>query len=277
MTIAVMTPRYTAIFVMLIASLIEKIIAKENYSLVMYNFEEDEEKLVEKLQFLKRRAIDGIIIFPEDKGTASIPLLEEYLGKNIPIVLINELIPGFKTDAVLVDDVNAAARAVEKLILRNHTDIAIVSGRKNSYVSQQRLKGYYDVMRAYDLDVEDHWVKWGDFKSAGGYQVTKELCASSRPPTAIFIINYFMTMGAVMALHELRLRIPDDMSIFGFDHFEPSDVIEPPLTVVEHPIQDIAEHTAHVILQRIRGDYSDFPTTVTLNTTMLIRDSVSTR
>lgn len=274
MTIAVLTPRFNAVFVMLIATVIDKIIAKENYSLIMCNFEDDEETLKDKLHFLKRRSIDGIIIFPEDKGIDSIPILEEFHNENIPVILINERIPGFETDHILVDGMNASFRAVEKLILENHTDIAIITGRQNSYLSQQRLKGYHEAMQAYNLDVKDDWIKWGNFKSIGGYRAVKELCASPHLPTAIYIVSYYMTIGAVMALHRLGLRIPDDISIFGFDHFEPADAIRPALTVIEHPVEKIAEQTAHLMLQRIRGDYADFPKTVTLNTTMVIRDSI---
>ncbi len=273
MAIAVLTPRYTAVFVMLITTIIEKIVARENYGLVMCNFEDDDEQLRQKLLFLQRRAIDGVIIFPEDKGAAGLRILHEYLNLHIPVVLINEPIPGFETDLILVDNAVASFRAVEQLILGNHKDIAIINGSQESYLCQQRLKGYYEAMQAYNLKVEEEWVKWGNFHSVGGYTATKELCASPHPPSAIFVVSYYMTMGAVMALHELRLRIPDDISIFGFDHFEPADAIQPALTVVEHPVEKIGEQAAHLLLRRIRGDYSDFPQTITLNTTMLIRGS----
>ena len=85
-----------------------------------------------------------------------------------------------------------------------------------------------------------------------------------------------MTVGAVLALHEMRIRIPDDISFVGFDHFEAIDVIEPPLTVVEQPIQKIGEIAARLLLKRVQGDYHDFPETIKLNTKMVIRGSVRT-
>jgi LacI family transcriptional regulator len=83
-----------------------------------------------------------------------------------------------------------------------------------------------------------------------------------------------MTVGAILALHELHLRIPEDISFIGFDHFEAIDVVEPPLTVIEQPIERIGQLAAELVLKRIQGDYADFPTTVKLNTKMVIRNSV---
>ena len=85
-----------------------------------------------------------------------------------------------------------------------------------------------------------------------------------------------MTIGAIMALHELQLRIPDDISLSGFDRFEPSDAIEPPLPMIEQPIERIGQAAADLILKRIKGDYSNFATHLKLNTKMIIRESVRT-
>jgi DNA-binding LacI/PurR family transcriptional regulator len=80
----------------------------------------------------------------------------------------------------------------------------------------------------------------------------------------------------VLALHESGLKIPDDVSLIGFDRFEPMDVIEPPLTLVEQPIDRMARTAADLLLQRMRGDRKDFPQCITLNTTMTLSESVRT-
>ena len=79
-----------------------------------------------------------------------------------------------------------------------------------------------------------------------------------------------------MALHKLHLRIPEDVSVIGFDYFDPIDAINPPLTLVEQPVERIAQSAAELILKRMQGDYVDFPQTVTLNTKLLVRDSIET-
>ncbi len=98
------------------------------------------------------------------------------------------------------------------------------------------LSGYYDAMRDHNLAVDEQWVKVGSFVEAGEYVMIENLFDLPEPPTAIYAANYFATIGTVLALHELRLKIPDDVSLIGFDRFEPMNVIEPPLTLVEQPI-----------------------------------------
>ena len=135
------------------------------------------------------------------------------------------LIAGIETDAVIIDNMNASFRAVEELIRHNHRNIAIIGGRPDSLVSQERLRGYYNAMQTYDLPVNEEWVVWGDFTQTGGYQMMKKLCASADRPTAVYVTNYAMTIGAVLALHKIQLRIPEDMSLIGFDPFESFELI----------------------------------------------------
>ncbi len=277
MTIAVVVPGYTAIFSMFVTSFIEKVVERDNYSLILCDFEGSPDNFKKKLTFLKNRSIDGIILFPVQALQACISFLEDYAQTGIPIVVVNELLEGFETDAVLVDNFNAAFRAVEQLILDNHRHIACITGGEHSYTAQQRLAGYHDAMRAYDFEVREDWVQHVEITSAGGYGAVKAMFNNPIPPTAIFTANYFTMVGAAMALHELHLRIPDDVSLFGFDYFKPFDVVEPALTLVQQPLEKIGEEAANLMLRRIHGDDADFPQTVTLNTTMLIRDSVQRR
>jgi LacI family transcriptional regulator len=273
MTIAVVAPDFSS-FVASITPIIEQVMEKQRYSLITCSFQGDKEKLRKKLKFLKERFVDGIILFPSNLATASIDILQNYIAEKIPVVLIDHLISEVETDAIIVDNVNASFRAVERLILENHSKIALIDGPTDSYVSQERLKGYYEAMQTYNLDVFDNWIIRGDFSRIGGYQAVKQLYMSSLRPTAIYVANYEMTVGAILALHELHLRIPEDISFVGFDHFEAIDVVEPPLTVIEQPIERIGQLAAELALKRIRGDYADFPATVKLNTKMVIRNSV---
>lgn len=276
MTIAVVIPRYTATFEMSITAVMERILEQENYSLVLCNFEDDSEKLKKKLMFVRGRFIDGLILFPFNKGTESIDILHNYLADDIPVVLIDHPIFGVETDTILVDNANASFRAVEQLILEHHTKIAIINGRKDSYVSQERLRGYYDAMQTYNLKINEDWVTWGEYNRIGAYTATKALCTASDPPTAIYVTGFYMTIGTVMALHELHLHIPEDISLIGFDHFEPSDAIEPALTMVDQPIERIGQCAVELILKRINGEYADFPQQIKLNTKMILGDSVRT-
>lgn len=275
MTIAVVAPDFSS-FVASITPIIEHVVEKKRYSLITCSFQGDKEKLRKKLVFLKERFVDGIILFPSNLATSSIDLLQNRITEKNPVVLIDHLIPGVETDAVVVDNANASFRAVERLIHEHHSKIAIVNGPKDSYVSQERFRGCCEAMQTYNLEMQEDWAVWGNFTQAGGYQAVKHLYTVSHLPTALYVANYEMTIGAILALHDLRLRIPEDISFIGFDHFEAIDVVEPPLTVIEQPIERIGKLAAQLILKRLQGDYADFPTTVKLNTKMAIRSSVRT-
>ncbi|MFO7154699.1 MAG: LacI family DNA-binding transcriptional regulator [Caldicoprobacter oshimai] len=271
MTIGVVIDDFTNIFCTSIVTAIERTVEKENYSIILCDYEGDTEKLEQKLNFLRDRFVDGLILF---SNNVRLSIMDEYIRDGIPIVIVNEDIPGFNTDKVLVDNAGASFRAVERFIHSNHTKIAIINGPPNSWVSQQRFEGYKQALEAYNLPVESRWIKYGNFTTVGGYLAAKEFFEGADIPTALYVTNYYMTLGAVMAIHELNIKVPQELSIIGFDYFELSDVIKPSLTVIEQPTSKMGEIAGNLILKRIKGDYTGYPEVHTLHTRMIVRDSV---
>lgn len=274
MTIAVMIPNYLTLFFMAVTKMLEQILETHGYSLLLCDFSYDPRKLQEKLRFVKARVVDGLIFFPANIDADNLRALQEFQDNDIPVILIEQPIPGLQTDVIVVDNAHASFRAVEQLILYHHTRIALVNGKTEVHVFGERFKGYQQAMRTYNLPVDEQWIVSEWFAEARDYTSISNLFTSPNPPTAIFATHFHATIGTVMALHRLHLRIPDDVSVIGFDYFDPIDAIDPPLTLVEQPIEPIAQSAAELILKRIQDDYADFPQTVTLNTTMLIRESV---
>lgn len=273
-TIAFIVSDLADLFTMSIVKAIVRCVVKEKYTIAISEFEGDENLLEERLKFFKYLAISGLILFPTTKTGRCSDILQEYLVERVPVVFVDETLRGFATDTVVVDNAHASFRAVEQLIQANHRKIAILNGRPNSWVSQERLRGYLEAMQTYDITPEEQWNKWGQFTLEGGYIATKEIFQAKPHPTAIYSTNYHMTLGAAAALNELQVKIPDEVSFVGFDHFPDLDVIRPPLTLVEQPVEKIGEAAGELILKRIRGDYTDFPQKVELKTKLLLRDSV---
>jgi LacI family transcriptional regulator len=272
MTIGVVLASLTDLFATSVITAAESILAKENYSIIVCDFQSSQLQLEQKLRFLKSRSVDGLILFP---GKYSCPeILQEYADDGIPVVIVNDDMPSFQTDKVTVDNSNASFRAVEWLIHQNHRDIAIINGDLGTYTGRERYKGYLEAMQTYDIKPRDEYITYGHFSNRGGYEAAINLLSLEKPPTAIYITNYYMTFGAIIAINERKIKIPGDISIIGFDHFELSDVINPPLTVVEQPTQRIGEMAAQTVIRRIKGDYDDFPVSISVKTRMIIRDSV---
>ena len=272
--IAVVVEKFTDLFATSIVAAIERCVGKQKYNIIISDFEKDPKELQKRLKFFKNRAINGLILFSSAHGNESVDVLQEYLDAKIPVVIVDDRIPGFETDVVLVDNADASFRAVEHLIHANHRKIAILAGTQDSYISQERFHGYIDALQTYDLSPSKQWIKWGDFTTKGGYAAVKELFQSSDRPTALYSNNYHMTLGAAIALNELQVKIPEELSFIGFDHFTALDLIKPPLTVIEQPLDKIGEAAGKLMMKRIKGDYSDFPKKVELKTKMLIRGSV---
>ena len=274
LTIAFVVSDLADVFTMSIVKTIVRCLVKENYTITISEFESDEQLLEERLRFFQNRAISGLILFPATKTGECSAILQEYLDDRIPVVFVDETLRGFTTDTVVVDNAHASFRAVEQLIQANHRQIAILNGRPHSWVSQERLRGYLEAMQTYDLVPEAQWSKWGDFSLAGGYAAVKAIFQAAPRPTAIYSTNYHMSLGAAAALNELQIKVPDEISFVGFDHFSELDVIRPALTLIEQPLEKIGEAAAELMLKRIRGDYADFPQKVELKTKLLLRDSV---
>jgi DNA-binding LacI/PurR family transcriptional regulator len=117
---------------------------------------------------------------------------------------------------------------------------------------------------------------YGEYTTAGSQQRTRELFSvdPAHRPSALYVTNYYMTFGTLIALDELGLTIPADVSLVGFDHPEMFDVVHPSLTVVEQPLPRMGQAAGEMLLQRLRGDYADYPRKQEISTRMLVRSSV---
>ncbi|MFD1900201.1 substrate-binding domain-containing protein [Enterococcus termitis] len=126
--------------------------------------------------------------------------------------------------------------------------IGIIAGSQDRFIGRERLNGYVDAMKKLGL-YEPSIIKIGDYKKESGYLNAKQLLAEEKI-TALYSTNYYMTLGAVQAIYERQLIIPEDVSVIGFDHFELSDILQPKLTVVEQPVQQIGETIGALLIQK---------------------------
>jgi LacI family transcriptional regulator len=271
MTVGVLIPSFENIFFTSIVSNIENILLQEGYSTIVCDYKEDPCLEGEKLQFLFNKMVDGIIVMPV---TGSDDLINGIITKDIPVILIDRLINNVNCDVVLVDNLNASYNAVEQLIMLGHKRIGIIVGPEAVYTAQERLKGYIRVHEDYGREVFPDLIKYGDYQMQSGYELFQELLRLEPPPTAVYVTNYEMTLGAVIAINETNLKMPDDLSVIGFDNLALARIVKPALSIVVQPVQQIGEVAAQILLKRLKGDQSDFPAVIRLKTELLLRDSV---
>ena len=271
MTIGVLIPCLENIFSTTIVSNIEDILLKNGYSTIICDYKEDAGLEKQKMNFLVNKMVDGIIMVPLDSSSEEINRITE---KSIPIVLIDRLIKEANCDCVLVDNLNASYNAVEQLITRGHKRIGIICGPDDIYTTQERLKGYIRVHEDYAMEVDQSLVKFGNYQIQGGYDLLCEFMDGDEKPTAIFVTNYEMTLGVVIAINEKNINVPDELSIIGFDNLQMARVVKPPLSLVVQPMQQIGETAANLMIRRLKGDMSNFPAIYRLKTEIQIRESV---
>lgn len=175
-------------------------------------------------------------------------------------------------DTVLADNFNGVCTAIQHLIRLGHQRIGILNGPQHLTSGRERYAGYLEAMQAAGLSVDPDLVRFGDYQLESGYKLIRELLRAPNPPTALFVANNLMTVGALNAIHEANRRIPEDIAIIGFDDLPWAISINPPLTTVAQPALEIGIRAAELLLERIANP--DGPArTVVLETQLIIRAS----
>lgn len=244
---------------------------QEGYSTIICDCQDNVELEKEKLNFLVRKRVDGLIILPTGVMAEELKII---IAKGIPVILLDQILPGVTCDAVVGDNVNAAYNAVKHLITKGHKRIGIICGPERHFSAIERLKGYNRVHEDYHLPIDPDLIKFGDYKIESGCDLFKELMKMETPPTAVFVTNYDMTIGALIAVNEMGIEIPNQVSLFGFDEILLFKAIKPSLSLVIQPIQKIGEETARILLKRLKGDMSNFPEIARLETQLFLGESV---
>lgn len=269
--IGILIPSLEQPFCTSIVSHIENILIQYGYSTMVCDYKNSLELEEIKLKFLVNKMVDGIVMMPfGDEG--------EMIGKSvpdeIPVVLIDRVLGDLSYDTVLVDNLNASYVAIEELIRRGHRKIAIITGPKDVYTANERLKGYYRVFEDYGIEIDESLIMEGDYKVGSGYTLLKELIRREEKPTALFVTNYEMTLGAIIAINEENISIPEELSLIGFDNLELMSVVKPPLSLVVQPIREIGESVAEILLERLSQENNQAPKLIRLKGEVIIKESV---
>ena len=250
-TIGVLFPDIIAPFFGSILTALDKTLRENGYHTLISCYGSNHGMERSNLKFLICNGIDGLIYVPEDLSC------EEYeeltATYNVPTVLIDRLIQGVNTDAVLVDNAEAVYNAVSHLISKGHQKIAIISGPKSVFSAKERQIGYLRALTDHDVLYNDDYFVTGENTFITGYQGCETLLMLPDPPTAVVTTNYNITLGMITLLHERGLHFPDEMDAVGFDCVEICTILKPPLPVIYQPEAQIGQTAAHYLMERLDG------------------------
>lgn len=218
--------------------------------------------------------VDGIILAPATEHDKAPTRIRQ---SGIPVVFADrELdLPGERFDSVLVDNEGGARTAANYLAGLGHTRIAIISGPLNTTPGRERHEAFIAAIEDLGGTVPEDYRQVADFREDGGYQAMLRLLALAEPPTAVFSANNLMTIGALKALNSMRIRVPEELSIIGFDDLDLAALLRPPLTVIDRPAVEQGVLAARLLLSRLAGQGSPDAQRVVLSTKLVERASCS--
>jgi len=231
---------------------IEAVAYESNHSLFLCNSDEDPEREAFHVQAMLAQRIDGIIVLPVTNSGRTLAPLVNY---GIPVVCLDRRVDDLSLDAVLVDNVRGGMAAVEHLAELGHVRIGIIGGREST-PGLERMAGYHRAMAQRGLSHDPDLIRHGDFKQESGYAEANRLLSLAEPPSAIFVVNHPMTLGALVAIRERRLRVPRDISVIGFDDPAWASLLGPPLTAISQPTDELGAAAARLLLDRVDKRYS---------------------
>jgi transcriptional regulator, LacI family len=170
-----------------------------------------------------------------------------------PMVMANEFAPELELPTVHIDNLTAAFNAVNYLHELGHQRIGCIAGPEEMPLCHYRLQGYVQALRRSGVAVDPHYIARGDFTYEAGANALEQLLALPQPPTAIFCHSDIMALGALSLAKRRGLKIPEDLSIIGFDNISLSEFCDPPLTTVSQPRFDIGREAMLLLLDQLSG------------------------
>jgi DNA-binding LacI/PurR family transcriptional regulator len=250
---------------------IEDVAYQNGYSLVLCNSDEDPEKEKLYVDVMRAEAVAGVIIASASEAE---PQIGDLLDARIPVVALDRRIKDRRVDSVLTTNIQGAYAAVAHLIEQGHRRIGFIGLPLTRTTGRERFEGYQRALRQHRIPVNRAYVRIADAKQQGGYTATLDLLTKQPRLTALFAANNLTTLGALDAIRERGLKIPDDISIIGFDDMPWATLLNPPLTAVAQPTYELGQQAAELLLARLK-DPTRRVSHVQLQTTLIVRGSTS--
>lgn len=233
----------------------EDVLTQHGYILLVGNSDHQTSKEASYYRAFHSRYVDGLLM-----AMASLEAAPDYLLQHreelFPVVYIDRYFPELRGDVVQSDAHEGCRQGIEHLLRQGHRSIGIVTGPLATAAAQERLDGCHTAFRAAGLNLDPRLVREGNFDIASGQQQTHLLLQTRPRPTALFLCNGPMAIGAVRALNEADVRYPDQIAVMSFDDMEAFEMLRPGLSAIAQPAYEMGARAASLLLERISGTLS---------------------
>lgn len=272
-TVGLILPDLGNPFFALVAAGIEAEISDAGYTLLIANTANDHDREISLTRALLERQVDALLIASTGPAGGHLQLA---LDRGVHVVLLDSHPRRLMADCVMADNRRGAADAIGHLLELGHTEIAVITGLlANDSSAGERLEGVRRALKAAGLTLPPRRCVSGDYEMASAEEGARQLLCSPDRPTALFVTNNLMTLGALRAIAQLGLSVPGDISLVGFDDMDWYPVANPPVTAVAQPAYEIGARAAQRLLLRIRSRRRLKPEKILLPTELIVRASTA--
>lgn len=250
---------------------VEDLANANKYALFLCNSDEDANKEALYVDLMLAERVAGVILTPAREAHNS---CRKLIDAGIPVVAVDRRVKDLDVDTVVLDNIGGARDLVSHVIGLGHRRIGAILASSQITTGKERYQGYKNALVRNGIRLDPELVRSGLPKEDLGYEYARELLALPDPPTALFTANNLLTVGALRAIRDLDLRIPEDVSLVAFDDMEWASLIRPRLTVIAQPTYEMGRTAADLVLKRIAAP--DRPVgTVELKPKLCVRKSVA--
>jgi LacI family transcriptional regulator len=268
-TIGLLVPDNANPFFAEFARVIENAGFAEGYSVILCNSDRSEAKEETYIDVLLAKQVDGLIVI---SSTERADLLQRVLDVGVPMVVVDRNLTSLSVSQVLVANEQGGYLAGRYLTELGHRRAGCIGGPSEGNPSWDRVLGFKRALAEAGVSLPSEAIVPGDFRYSGGEAGMRTLLERNPGLTAVFATNDLMAIGAVITLRRAGLRVPEDVSVIGFDNILQASTMMPPLTTIEQPINDLGQATARLLLDQILKRTTEL-TCLTIPTSLVVRDS----
>ncbi|CWX42060.1 TPA: substrate-binding domain-containing protein [Haemophilus influenzae] len=248
---------------------VEQYCQKNQYNLIIATTGGDAKRLQQNLQTLMHKQVDGLLLMCGDSRFQA----DIELAISLPLVVMDWWFTELNADKILENSALGGYLATKALIDAGHRKIGIITGNLKKSVAQNRLQGYKNALSEAKIALNPHWIVESHFDFEGGVLGIQSLLTQSSRPTAVFCCSDTIAVGAYQAIQQQGLRIPQDLSIMGYDDIELARYLSPPLSTICQTKAELGKLAVETLLQRIKNPNENYRTLV-LEPTCVLRESI---
>ncbi len=228
--------------------------------------------ILEDFESINSRNFDGIMVMSQSPNDDE--FIAHVIGEDIPLVVLNREVTGQKVTTVLSDDLTGAYNITKLMIDQGHKHLAIIEGKPEFRTTYKRKQGFINAHLEAGIEFNEDFAVAGKYDIESGYEAMQKILGMKELPTAVFCSNDEMALGAMKAIKQKNMLMPDEISIAGFDDMRFTAYLTPALTTVLRPVEEMSKEGAQILLQKIENVETEVIGIINLDTKLVIRDSV---